>query len=77
MASNTSDAMAAFLARGGAITKCAPSLKQARSLAAMRRDERLKMEELDSEQEAERSMERFGAARANGASVSDALDESR
>ena len=40
---DTDKAMQEFLARGGTITRCPASNKQARSLRAMRRDEEMKV----------------------------------
>ena len=71
MSKNT-DAMAAFLARGGTIKQCPAGDANATPLRTLRRQQD---EALDSEQQAERSAERFGAARLNGASMNDALDE--
>jgi hypothetical protein len=71
--SNTSDAMAAFLARGGTVTQCGSSDKQAPTLRQLRRERDLEC----TDENPERAQERFGAARANGYSVSDSLDESR
>jgi len=76
MSNNNTDAMAAFLARGGKVTKCPTREANATPLRTLRRQAE-QAAEYDSEGEAERSAERFGRARANGASMSEALDESR
>jgi hypothetical protein len=72
---NTIDAMAAFLARGGAVTKCPARDANATPLRTLRRMAE-QGESLDSERMAERRQERFGAARLDGFSVSDSLDYS-
>jgi hypothetical protein len=72
---NTTDAMAAFLARGGAVTKCPPRDANATPLRKLRRQAELDASD-DSEQQAELRAERFGRARLNGASMSEALDQS-
>jgi hypothetical protein len=77
MSNTNTDAMAAFLARGGTVTQCPARDGNATPLRILRREASAMLAHLDSEAQAERSQERFGAARLNGASVSDALDESR
>jgi hypothetical protein len=76
MSNTNTDAMSAFLARGGTVTKCPARDGNATPLRTLRRQQEAG-ESFDSEQEAERRNESFGRARANGASVSDSLDESR
>jgi hypothetical protein len=97
----TNDAIAAFLAKGGKITKCAPAEGNATPLRKLRAradaaieagqgddginvlarrgaetvdPSRVAREDFAIENAAERRAERFGAARADGWTVSNALD---
>lgn len=87
---NTADALAAFLARGGAVTKCAPaegnavSLKTLRKLAEVAPDGRplgrsgrlnTGRPVRSSESYAEEDAEVFGAAYASGCGADAALEE--
>lgn len=72
--------LADFLAKKGAV-RCPPGVANATSLARMRREHEHALVDVlvdgGLERESERAREAFGAARANGHSVSDALDYGR
>ena len=48
---NTADAMAEFLARGGKITDCGSTMQQAKSLRSMRREDAARFEADDTDHE--------------------------
>ena len=72
--------VAEFLQAGGTITKCPSSMKQAPSLARMRKDEAARMEEEEQQAQEDREVrerELFGEAKAAGFSTSEALEYSQ
>lgn len=75
------DALKTFLATRGP-TRCPPAETHAAPLSRMRREHERRLagdliEVASIETQAERYQERFGAARASGASISEALDCAR
>jgi hypothetical protein len=80
MSTQLDQAIAEFLARGGKITQCGTSTKQAKSLKQLRREQDARLEAdggFEAEHLAERERELYAEAKAAGFSTSEALDYSR